>query len=75
MPTQAKCTVCEKLFTFDCEATPLPTAGATAIPTPMFVSHCLGGNSVPVLGKLTKSWEIIEGKLVEAEPHISDGLD
>lgn len=74
MLTPTKCSVCAKLFTFDCEASPLPTTGAMVIPTPTFISHCPDGNSMPVLGKLTKFWEIIEGNLVEAKPHISDGI-
>ena len=75
MHQQTKCSVCGKLFTFDFEATPLPTSGPMVIPTPLFVSHCSGGNTVPVPGKLTKFWEVINSKLVEVKPHISDGLN
>ncbi len=74
MLPQTECSICGKFFTFDFEAPPLAPSGPTMIPLPIVVSHCLGGNTVPVPGRLTKFWEVINGNLVEVKPHISDNL-
>ncbi len=74
-----KCVSDEKVFKVEYEATPLVGMGVTrgaGVSTMVgvkFVSHCLGGNSVPVLGRVTKFWEKDEkGEWVEKKPHFSD---
>jgi hypothetical protein len=74
-----KCVSCKKMFKFEYEATPLvgmgvtPGVGVSTMVGVKFVCHCPDGNTVPVLGRVTKLWEKDEKrKWVEAKAHFSD---
>jgi hypothetical protein len=69
------CNICGKEFAVDFEVSgdgrtfPLPGN------IPLRVRHHQGGNHVDVPGTLTGFYEIVDGKLVEVEPVVSDVLE
>jgi hypothetical protein len=69
------CNVCGKEFAVDFEVSgegrifPLPGN------IPSRVRHHEGGNHVDVPGTITAFYEILDGKLVEAKPVVSDILE
>jgi hypothetical protein len=67
------CPICGKNFGFESEDTALVTK-LTVVPIPKFVSHCTGGNGLPVLGRLTRFWEGEGASRIEVEPKFSDFL-
>jgi hypothetical protein len=74
-PEPIVCLACQKKFTFELEDIRLfDTPRLQLLPTlPRLLSHCEGGNSVPVIGRVLKFYEFNSpGEKVEATPHLSD---
>lgn len=73
--TRHTCNICGKEFVVDFE---MKGQGKTLLGPgniTLRVRHHEGGNHVDVPGTLTAFYEVVEGKLVEAKPVVSDVLE
>ena len=69
------CTICGKEFVADFKMEGQGTSVPLSRNLPLRVRHHEGGNHVDVLGTLIAFYEVVEGKLVEAKPVVSDVLE
>lgn len=69
------CNICGKEFVVDFEIKGQGKSFLLPGNIPLRVRHHEGGNYVDVPGTLTAFYEVVEGKLVEAKPVVSDVLE